>query len=94
MFSLFKLKSDKNIAPSVPVDSEATDISKMSDAKQQLFMQLKAKRNELGPEEIARMQKAVEMQALQQKIKNDIDNGGDKLDRLLDEIRFQMSDRQ
>ena len=74
-------------------NSTTPDVLNMSQAKQQLFLQLKAKREELGPHEIAKMQKAVEMQALRQKIKNDIENDEDKLNRLLDEIRFNMQNK-
>ena len=91
MLNFFKSKKDKESVQSAP--NTMPDISGMSDAKQQLFMQLKAKRAELGPEEIAKMQNAVKMQALQNKIKNDIDNDDDKRARLLDEIRFHLSDK-
>ena len=94
MFDWLKPKGNKSEAGNIkPASSSAPDVSGMSDAKRQLFAQLKAKREELGPEEIAKMQKAVEMQALQKKIKNDIDSDDTKRQRLLDEIRFQMKDK-
>lgn len=90
MFGIFKGKKDKGDKVDTPA---SPDVKTMSDAKQQLFAQLQAKRAELGPEEIAKMQKAVEMQALQQKIKKGIDNDPKARDRLLDEIRWQMKDK-
>lgn len=92
MFGLFKGTKKKSKTEAV-VESSAPDIGKMSDAKQQLFAQLQAKRQELGPEAIAKMQKAAEMQALQTKIKKGIDGDEKARERLLDEIRFQMQDK-
>lgn len=92
MFGFFK----KNKSSKKKNDQEdlGPDISHLSDAKQQLFAQLKAKREEMGPEAIAKMQNAVKMEAMKKKMKADIDNGGNARDRLLDEIRFEMkSDR-
>lgn len=94
MFNLFKKDKKSKPAEDVkPEQSSGPDVSGMSDAKQQLFAQLKAKREELGPEEIAKMQKAVEMQALQKKVKHDIVNDEKKRERLIDEIRFHIQDK-
>ena len=89
MFGLFK-KKDKQKQEKVP----STDISHLSDAKQQLFAQLKEKRAELGEEEIQKMANALKMSKLKNQVKSDIDNDEQKRNRLLDEIRFGMkSDR-
>ena len=50
-------------------ENKEVDVSHLSDAKQQLFAQLRAKREELGPEEIAKMQKAVKMEAMKRRSK-------------------------
>ncbi len=89
MFGLFG-KKDKNKAEDTEGNPDDVDVSHLSDAKQQLFAQLKAKREELGPEEIERMQKAVKLDALKKQMKSDIENDEDKRNRLLDEIRFGM----
>lgn len=90
MFGFFN--KDKKAKAEKP-SGTSVDVSHLSDAKQQLFAQLKAKREELGPEEIAKMQKAVKMDALKKQIKSDIENDEVKRGRLLDEIRFGMKDR-
>lgn len=69
---------------------DAIDVSHLSDAKQKLFEQLKAKRNELGPDEIEKMQRAVKADALKKQIKSDIENDENKRNRLLDEIRYGL----
>lgn len=66
------------------------DISHLSVAKQQLFAQLKAKRAELGDEEIQKMANALKASKLKNQIKSDIDNDEKKRNRLLDEIRFGL----
>ena len=92
MFGLFG-KKDKKKAEEAESNGEAVDVSHLSDAKQQLFAQLKAKRDELGPEEIERMQKAVKLDALKKQMKSDIENDEDKRNRLLDEIRLGMKSK-
>ena len=89
MFGLFGKKGKKDKKADASTSGEV-DVSHLSDAKQQLFAQLKAKRMELGEEEIAKMQKAVEMDKMKKQIKSDIENDEDKRNRLLDEIRFGM----
>ena len=90
MFGIFKKKKEKD---SADISEEAVDVSHLSDAKQQLFAQLKAKREELGPEEIAKMQKAVKLDAIKKQMKSDIESDENKRNRLLDEIRFSMKDK-
>lgn len=87
MFGLFG-KKDKKVDSATPDD---VDVSHLSDAKQQLFEQLKSKRTELGEEEIAKIQKTLEMDKMKKQIKSDIENDEDKRNRLLDEIRFGMN---
>jgi len=82
---LSKNKDKKDKGQSVDVN-----VSHLSDAKQQLFEQLRAKRDELGEDTIAKMQKAAQMQKMKNKIKFDIENDEDKRNRLLDEIRFGL----
>ena len=91
MFGLFgkSKKKDKQ----VDVEESGPDVSNMSDAKQKLFKQLRDMRHDMGPEEIAKMQKAMKMQALQKKVKDDIMNDETKRERLLDDIRFHMKDK-
>jgi hypothetical protein len=91
MFGFFSKKDKKN--SDAPVQTEGVDVSHLSNAKQQLFAQLKAKREELGPEEIAKMQKAVKLDAMKKQMKSDIENDEDKRNRLLDELRFNMKDK-
>ncbi len=89
MFGLFG-KKNKEDKKSTSEEVEDVDVSHLSDAKQQLFAQLKAKRTELGEEEIAKIQKTLEMDKMKKQIKSDIENDEDKRNRLLDEIRFGM----
>jgi len=91
MFGLFGKKDKKTSDKLAQTDS--VDVSHMSDAKQQLFAQLKAKRQELGPEEIAKMQRAVKMDAIKKQMKSDIDNDPAKRDRLIEELRLTMKDK-
>lgn len=89
MFGFFsKNKPNKSVDDAAA--EGAVDISHLSDAKQKLFAQLRAKREELGPEEIAKMERAVKLDALKKQVKSDIENDDDKRGRLLDEIRFEM----
>jgi len=90
MFGWFKDKHTTQDKSPTSAEGKDVDVSHLSDAKQQLFAQLKAKREELGEETIAKMQKAVEMDKLKKQIKSDIENDEDKRNRLLDEIRFGM----
>lgn len=85
MFGFFKKKNNKK-----QEEVSSTDISHLSDAKQQLFAQLKAKRAELGEEEIQKMASALKASKLKNQIKSDIDNDEQKRNRLLDEIRFGL----
>ena len=90
MFGFFKNKSkNKNQDANGEVS-----VSHLSDAKQQLFAQLKAKRAELGEEEIQKMANAVKMSKLKNQVKSDIENDEQKRNRLLDEIRFNMQDEK
>ena len=90
MFGLFKKKDENKATDAI---EQSVDVSHLSDAKQQLFAQLKAKREELGPEEIAKMQRAVKLDAMKKQMKSDIDNDEAKRNRLLDEIRFSIKDK-
>lgn len=90
MFGFFKNKS-KNKKQEV---SGEINVSHLSDAKQQLFAQLKAKREELGEEEIQKMANAVKMSKLKNQVKSDIENDEQKRNRLIDEIRFNMQDEK
>ncbi len=87
MFGFFKNKKKENEKPDGEV---AVDVSHLSDAKQQLFAQLKAKRTELGEEEIQKMANAVKMSKMKKQMQHDIENDADKRNRLLDEIRFGL----
>lgn len=93
MFGLFDKKKKKKKTDDAPATDQVPDISAMSDAKQALFKQLRDMRHDMGPEELSKMQKAMKMQALQKKIKDDIMNDDDKRNRLLDDIRFHMQDK-
>ncbi len=86
MFGFLKSKKDKEGG----VSKYNTDISHLSDAKQKLFVQLRAKREELGEEEIQKMANALKMSKLKNQVKSDIENDDQKRNRLLDEIRFGM----
>lgn len=85
MFSFFKKKDTQK-----QEEVSTIDVSHLSDAKQQLFAQLKAKRAELGAEEIQKMANALKASQLKNQIKSDIDNDEKKRNRLLDEIRFGL----
>ena len=87
---MFKIFKGGKTPPVLQSEAKTLDINMMSDAKQQLFAQLKAKREELGQEEIAKMQKALEMQAMRKKVKHAINNDDISRQRLLDDIRFHM----
>ena len=91
MFRFFKPKKEPEVIEQA--QKEAPDVSAMSEAKQLLFEQLKAKRDELGPDTVEKIQKAVEMESLKKKIKQGIDTDGSARQRLIDEIRFQMQDK-
>lgn len=91
MFRLFGGKKDKERNKKT-IQGGVPDVSHLSDVKQQLFAQLKEKRQELGPETIAKMQQMAKMDKLKNQIKNDIDNDEAKRNRLLDEIRFGMKE--
>jgi molybdopterin converting factor small subunit len=85
MFGFLKKKNNKK-----QEETSSTDVSHLSDAKRQLFAQLKEKRAELGEEEIQKMANALKASQLKNQMKSDIDNDERKRDRLLDEIRFGM----
>ena len=92
MFGLFGKKNKKKQEEGA---QDATpDVSNMSDAKQQLFAQLQAKREELGPETIAKMQKAAKAQKMREQLRKDIDTDEKKRDRIIDEIRLHMQDKE
>lgn len=92
MFEFF-YKKNKKSEPVTRGNNDYVDVSHLSDVKKQLFAQLKAKRQELGAEEIAKMQKALELDAIKKKMKSDIENDMNKRNRLLDEIRFNLKDK-
>lgn len=92
MFGLFGKGKDKKKGTQTAQEGDV-DVSHLSDAKQQLFAQLQAKRQELGADTIAKLQQAAKMDKLKNQIKNDIDTDEAKRDRLLDEIRFGLKDK-
>lgn len=85
MFGWFSKKDKKKNAP-------AADVSHLSDPKQQLLAAMRAKRAEIGDEELQKMTKALQMDQLKKQIRHDIETDEGKRNRLLDEIRFNMRD--
>ncbi len=96
MFGFFKGKKNDKKGPT----AKQTNKTPASNSKQRspesialrerVKKQIAAKREELGPEAIEKMQKFVKIEAAKNELKSAID--GDRKQELIDEIRYMMDD--
>ncbi len=92
-FGKDKNKKDKGEALKAPAVPPAMPMTSKQAKTQALMEQMRSVRAEIGEENLKKLADKLRLDELKNKVRHDIENDPKKRDRLMDELRLHMQDK-